>query len=345
MKHCITLLVAIGAAFAAGDVVQAQDGLAITLTAQETPTAQPWTKPASISWVDSSDDAEDRFNAEGALKVSWEVHDFNSAPGEADLDVALFGRVVAAVNDQEAISKRKSTYKGQIGFQLDWLSGGPILDGSQDADGHGAHTLHTWSVYTDAYVSYDQATTFGTPTSAACVINPALAACGDQDQTSYRLVLDTLPHRSSWSRGPYANGPDQAFTGVGYDFSPKITLFHDEITDAVLNTANQEIDGSVTGARLTLGGAVTPPIWENRLAFRVTYQHIWAFRRSAAREPVFSESAGLFTASIDYEFIAPADQTSWVPSIGISYASGEDPLEGRKDRDDTSLMLRLTYKQ
>lgn len=345
MKPFLPLLVLTGAALAAGHDAQAQDRPSITLTAQETPTAQPWTKPASLSWIDSSDQAEDRFTAEGALKIGWEVHDADSSPGAADLNVFAFGRLVAAVNDQEAVSKRKSTYKAQIGLQFDWLSGGRILEGSADPNGVGGLTVHDWSVYTDAYVSYDQATTFGTPSAAACVANPALAACGDQDQTSYRLVLDILPHRAGWSRGPYANGPDKEYTGVGYDFSPKLTVFHDEITDAVLNAANQEIDGGVTGARLTLGGAVTPPLWDYRLAFRAAYQHSWAFRRSAARTPVFSRSAGLFTASIDYEFIPPSEQKDWVPSIGISYTSGEDPLEGRKDREDTSLMLRLTYKR
>lgn len=345
MNNRAALTVAIGAVLATAGVVQAQDGPAITLTAQETPALQPWTKPASISWVDSSDGAEDRFNAEGALKVSWELYDLQSGPGQPNLNGAVFGRVVAAVNDQEAVSKRKSTYKGQIGFEFDWLSGGPVLEGSLGSNAEGAHTLHAWSVYTDAYVSYDQATTFGTPTSAACVANPALAACGDQDQTSYRLVLDVLPHHRTWSQGPYTNGPDQAFTGVGYDFAPKITLFRDEITDAVLNAANAKIDGGVTGARLTFGGAVTPSIWGYRLVFRATYQHIWAFQRSDARELAFAESSGLFTTSIDYEFIPLAEQNGWVPSVGISYASGEDPLEGRKDREDTSLMLRLTYKK
>ncbi|TPW03955.1 MAG: hypothetical protein FD125_1362 [bacterium] len=323
---------------------EAQDGPSITLTAQETPAAQPWTKPASLSWIDSTDQAEERFNAEGALKIGWEVYDFAARSGGPDLDATAFGRVVAAVNDQDAVSKRKSTYKGQIGLQFDWLSGGRILEGTSVATGSGAYTVHDWSVYADAYVSYDQARTFGNPASAACVIDPLLAACGDQDQTSYRLVLDLLPHHRTWSGAAYANGPDQVFQGISYDFSPQISLFHDEIINAVLNDANQAIDGGVTGARATVGGVVSPPLWEYRLAFRASYQHTWAFKRSAAREPVFGSSTGLFTASIDYAFIAPANQDGWVPSIGISYTSGEDPLEGRKDRDDTSLMLRLTYK-
>lgn len=323
----------------------ARDGPSITLTAQETPTAQPWTKPASVSWIDSTDQAEDRFNAEGALKIGWEVYNFPSRPGGTDLDATVFGRVVAAVNDQEAVSKRKSTYKGQIGLQFDWLSGGPILSGTSDSNGAGGYTVHNWSVYADAYVSYDQARTFGTPTSAACVADPVLAACGDQDQTSYRFVLDLLPHHRKWSGAAYANGPDQKFRGIGYDFSPQISLFHDEIIDAVLNDANQSIDGGVTGARVIVGGVVSPPLWNYRLAFRTSYQHAWAFERTAAREPVFDTSTGLFTASVDYAFIAPADQDGWVPSIGLSYTSGEDPLEGRKDRDDKSLMLRLTYRR
>lgn len=338
------LLVACAALAWSGSAM-AQDGLAITLTAQETPAAQPWTKPASISWVDSSDQAEDRFNAEGALKIGWEVYDFASRPGQYDLDTSIFGRVVVAVNDQDAVSKRKSTYKGQLGFQFDWLSGGPVLGNSSDEDGGGAYTAHDWSVYADAYVSYDQARTFGTPTSAACVTSPALAACRDQDQTSYRLVLDILPVHRTWSGAAFATGPDQSFTGLSYDFSPQITLFHDEIIDAVLNDANQAVDGGVTGARVKLGGVLAPPLWNYRVSLSAYYQHTWTFERSAAREAVFGASTGLFTASIDYAFIAPGDQNGWVPSIGLTYTSGEDPLEGRKDRNDTGLMLRLTYKR
>lgn len=344
MRLFSKLLVAC-AALAWSGAAMAQDGLAITLTAQETPAAQPWTKPASISWVDSSDQAEDRFNAEGALKIGWEVYDFASRPGQYDLDTSIFGRVLVAVNDQDAVSKRKSTYKGQLGLQFDWLSGGPILGNSADEEGGGTYTAHHWSVYADAYVSYDQARTFGTPTIAACVSDPALAACRDQDQTSYRLVLDLLPVHQSWSRAAFATGPDQSFRGVSYDFSPQITLFHDEIIDAVLNEANQAVDGGVTGARVKLGGFIAPPYWNYRFSLSAYYQHTWAFERSAAREAVFGASTGLFSASIDYAFIAPEDQSGWVPSIGLTYTSGEDPLEGRKDRDDTGLMLRLTYKR
>lgn len=344
MQQSLKLAVTV-VALAWSSSAPAQDGPSITLTAQETPAAQPWTKPASVSWIDSTDQAEDRFNAEGALKIGWEVYDRPSGPGGADLDATIFGRVVAAVNDQEAVSKRKSTYKGQIGLQFDWLSGGRILARTSNTNGADGYTVHDWSVYADAYVSYDQARTFGTPASAACVIDPFLAACGDQDQTSYRFVLDLLPHHRKWSGAAYATGPDQTFRGIGYDFSPQISLFHDEIIDAVLNDANQSIDGGVTGARVTVGGVVSPPLWDYRLAFRASYQHTWAFARSETREPVFDASTGLFTASVDYAFIAPANQDGWVPSIGLSYTSGEDPLEGRKDRDDTSLMLRLTYKQ
>ncbi|MFO0530381.1 hypothetical protein, partial [Brevundimonas sp.] len=40
----------------------------IVLTGEEAPTSQAWTQPASLSYVDSSDDGEDRTQFNAALK-------------------------------------------------------------------------------------------------------------------------------------------------------------------------------------------------------------------------------------------------------------------------------------
>lgn len=349
MNRIILAATAPALAAFAGDAALAQTGgFAVTLAGQETPALQPWTKPASISWMESTDDAEDRFTFEAALKATRTIASRPRVPGRADTDYGVFGRLVAATNDQEAVSKRKSTYKAQAGLQFDWYSGGPVIPGSAAPDGSGAATDDDWTAYADLYVSYDQARTFGDPKSAACVANPALASCGEQDQTSYRLAFDVLPEHRTWSSAPYASSPragSEPGANWAYDFGPKISIFHDQITQAVLDASGQEIDGSVSGVRLQLGGALSPPVFQYKVVFRGSYQHTWALQRSTPRKAVFGASTGLFSASVDYN-LGPAfweKRGRWAPSIGLTYTAGEDPLEGRKEREDKSLMLRLTF--
>jgi hypothetical protein len=299
------------------------------LTGDETPSSQPWTQPASLSWMESSEDDEDRLAVDAALKVS---HAFASRTGG-------FVRGVAHVSDQS--KKQQETYSLQAGLTHDATFGG-----RRDEQGalHGALSL-----YTDVYLGWNSKATFGDPTTAACVAAPTAPACGTQHQKSYRLSLDLQPFMESWER-TYAveQAPDGTSRTTGdwaYSFAPRLVVFHDEVTEAVLNAAGQEEDGAVSGARLMFSFAVSPPVFDHRLIFRTSLQHMQAFHRSEEREPSFDASTSLAKVSLDYEFGARSwEKAGWAPSIGLAYSSGEDPLEGRKDKDDVSVALRLTYR-
>lgn len=291
----------------------------ITLTGDEAPSVQPWTEPASVSYVDSSEDTEDRVAVDAALKVSWRAWDTNT----------FFLRGVAHLSDQS--KKEQEIYK---------LSGGMHFETDI---GVGDNAL---SLFTDVSLGWASKATFGDPTSPTCVATPALAACGTQRQRSIRFIADFQPWLPGWERTYTVDRTGRTGDQWAYSFAPQLVLFHDEVTEAVLNTAGQEEDGGVTGAKIMLAFAISPPILDHRLNIRTSFQQIQTFDRSEAREASFSSSTNLFRASVDYELGARSWDTAggWAPSIGVTYASGEDPLDGRKDKDDVTIGFRLTYR-
>lgn len=318
----LVLLLSSSAGFAA-----AQD---ITLTGDEAPSVQPWTQPASLSYVDSSEDSEDRLALDAALKVSMRLYDANT----------WFVRGVAHVSDQA--KKEQETYKLQGGLHFENSFGGET-----DAQGIRRGAL---SLYTDVTLGWNSKADFADPDDPACLADPTLIACGTQHQRSYRLAVDFQPYLTGWADTyTLISQPDGTIRTGGqwaYSFAPQLVLFHDEVTDAVLNTAGVEEDGAVAGAKLLLSFAFSPPVFDHRLNVRASFQHMQALHRSDERAAAFPASTSLVKASIDYEFGARSWDAGggWSPSVGIAYSSGEDPLDGRKDKDDVTVGLRLTYR-
>ncbi|KQY84793.1 hypothetical protein [Brevundimonas sp. Root1423] len=319
---------------AAGFVLSSCAGVAlaqdITLTGDEAPSVQPWTQPASLSYVESSEDSEDKLALDAALKVSMRLSGVNT----------WFVRAVAHVSDQS--KKEQETYKLQGGFHFENRFGGVEV-----SPGISRGEL---SLFTDVTLGWNSKADFADPGDPACVADPALIACGTQHQRSYRLAADFQPYMTGWAGTytliPQSDGSVRTGNQWAYSFAPQVVLFHDEVTEAVLNTAGVEEDGAVSGAKLVLSFALSPPAFQHRLNMRASYQHMQAFHRSDAREAAFPSSSSLIKASIDYEFGARSWDAGggWSPSIGVAYTSGEDPLDGRKDKDDVTVGVRLTYR-
>lgn len=297
----------------------------LTLTGDEAPALAPWTQPASITYVDSSESDDDKFAIDAALKLERALHDKT-----AD---TVFVRGVAHVSDQA--KKQQELYKLQAGFHFERKYGGTI-------DAHGIST-GALSVFTDVSVGWNSKATFPKPNDAACVADPTLSACGTQHQRSYRLAVDVQPFMQPWESS-VAVVQNKTSRNFAYSFAPRLVLFHDEVTDAVLNDAGLKEDGGVAGAILSFNMAFSPPLLDHRLLFRSSVQQMQTFHRSSPRKPVFDSSSSLFKASVDYEFGARTWEQGWAPSIGVAYSSGEDPLDGRKDKHDVTVGLRLTYR-
>ena len=313
--------------------VQAQTApLSWTLTGEEAPQVQPWTQPASLSYVDSSEDGEDRTQLNLALKVAGQFE------GSAN---TWFLRGVAQVSDRA--QKEQEAYSVQIGVHLE-----PRLVAVRD----GLPDPNQLSLFTDIALGYNSKAVFGTPTSAACVANPGLPACGTQHERSVRLSVDLQPHLAAWEQAYGLKTIDvrtRTSDDWAWSFAPRALIFHDEVTDAVIDATGRRAEGGVTGVKLSAAVAVSPPIFDHRLLFRASWQQITAFDVASARELTFDDDTRLLTASLDWElgvraFDNGGKPKGWAPSIGVTWSDGDDALTGRADKDDVTMAFRLTYR-
>lgn len=307
--------------------------LSWSLTGEEAPEAQPWTKPASVSYTDSSDDGEDRTQYSLALKVAGRFSD-RSANG-------WFVRGVAQVSDRA--KKEQETYALQLGAHLEPFTIRTV-DGLPDPT--------SLSLFTDVSIGYNSKAVFGDATTPACVLTPTLPSCSTQHERSVRLNVDLQPHLAAWEQTydyVTVDGRAQTSDVWAYSFSPRAVVFYDEVTDAVVNDVGQRAEGSVSGVKWSVALAFSPPAFDHRFVVRASYQQITAFDVATAREATFEDNTSLFSASLDYEFgVRSFDNggkpVGWSPSIGVSYSDGDDALAGRADKDDVTVAFRLTYR-
>jgi hypothetical protein len=328
-----SILSLIGAAMALPAVAQAQDApLTWTVTGEEAPQVQPWTQPASLSYVDSSEDGEDRTQLSLALKVAGQFD------GSAN---TWFLRGVAQVSDRA--QKEQEAYSVQLGVHLE-----PHLISTRD----GLPDPDQLSVFTDVSVGYNSKAVFGAPDSAACVANPGLPACGTQHERSVRLSVDLQPHLAAWEQAYgliTVDGQTRTSDDWAWSFAPRLVVFYDEVTDAVVDATGRRAEGGVAGVKWSAAIAVSPPIFDHRLLFRASWQHIAGLDVASARELTFDDDTSLVTASLDWElgvraFDNGGKPRGWAPSIGVSWSDGDDALTGRVDKDDVTVAFRLTYR-
>lgn len=349
-----TLLLTAGALFMTAEPTSAQsicDGCTLSVTGAEAPTPQLWTQPSAFSQVESSDEGQDRRTIDLAARLSRGVGAYS---GDWTLD-SWFVRAVANVSDQA--KKQQENYAAQIGVKLDWNPTtaryrGRIQDLSEAERDAARYAIGTaWSAFVDAHIGLNSKATFANLSAEPCLGSPNLPQCGTQDQTSVTVALDIQPYHCSFEaacpRGPGREVlQSEEDTQWSVAFSPRARFFYDEVTEAVLNSEGRREEGGVAGARVTLDLAVSPPVLDNRLVFRVGVQHVRAFSRSDLRAERFPGESELLVASMDVELGHRSTEPGpgWVPSVGIAYSDGEDPLTGRSDRRDTTYAFRLTYK-
>lgn len=304
----------------------------LTLAADEAPGDKPWETPARIAW--SSEDGDESIAVDAALKGSF------AAPfGDALISVYA----VAHVNDKA--KKLQEAYKAGASLDYDWLIGNPIIQPGQKDPPilrlSGGLAFQRKAVYVDEPLP-------------SCAGSPQLAFCDTQHEESLQTTFDISfltpeVEAKEYFQGKTPDGvaiPGDQMAPFLYSIVPTLTLFHDETVSAVTNPdTGLKADGGVTGARLKIKAAVTPKWFGYRLKFEGAVQQMEAFSRSDSRQSLFDGSTSLGSISLDYSFAAAWFDKSqgWRPSIGISYMTGEDPLAGRADKEQTVVSFKLSY--
>jgi hypothetical protein len=312
-----------------GPVVAADGSEAtIVLNAAEEPETQSWTEPASVNFTDSAD-AKDSWAVDVAGK-------YEAALGQSGNN--WFVRGVVQKNTQ--LKKEVENYAAEIGAKFDLNS----------ESGFGIRTT-TWYLPTKVSLAWTDKTLFPDP-KADCAAVPLPVECTKQEEQSLRASFSTLLFRSSfedvvaWADSTHTSvaGPKSGWT---HSLLPTVTVFYDDLIDAKLDAAGVEPDGHVLGAKVVLSAATSPAFSDYRLILSATLQGVFAFERSDRRKANFASDSTLIKLSADYElgqrsYYLPGP--GWVPAIGISYTSGDDPLSGKLDQDFVMVGFKVTYR-
>lgn len=316
-----------------------------TLQAAKSPTSKAWTQPASFSYTfDNTEGADDSFAVDVAARIEKKF-------GETD-----FGGFFETEWHRNNTSSDQQNQLA-LGFGLSHEYRNRTLD--EDS----LHYQRFFSVYTDATIQFSRKATFADLKSVLCENDSTDPQCQTQFDESIRFLLDFSPYLTQ-AEGPNGQQPsffnkwETTFSQRGsasqpngpswvHSFSPVASLFHDDIINDVIDPkTGLEVDGSVTGLKVVLGAAISPR-WSNyRLVFRGSAQGIWTLDRSMARQDTFDNNTSLLTLSADYELTSRSfdGEKNFVPSIGITYTKGSDPLAGIAKADKIVVGLKVAFK-
>jgi hypothetical protein len=279
----------------------------ITLNAGEEPDAKAWTQPAAINYVDNPG-ARASWGVDIAAKVAGQPFPFSAQ--------SMFVRGVLRRNTQT--QNEIENYIAELGTKFDLpQSGGTYWLGQ-------------------ASLAYSDKTTFP---------DPAVR----ERERSLRPTFTIQPFRSGWeSTFGFASAAHTELVGPSWthSFLPVVAIFYDDVLDATLMGNGVEPSGGVFGAKTTLSVAVSPRFAQYRLVFASSLQEITAFSRAARRRKSFDSIDTLMTASVTYEFGPRSFEggSGWVPSLGITYTHGDDPLAGKLDQDSVILGFKVSYR-
>jgi hypothetical protein len=169
-----------------------------------------------------------------------------------------------------------------------------------------------------------------------------------QQEESVRVSIATQIFRTPFEKTFFVNPKTGRPGGAQWTRSivPVVTLFYDDLLSAKPNAAGVKPDGSVSGGKASLTFAFSPAFSDYRLILSGNLQFIYAFDRANLRRATFARESSLVKASLDYEFgLRSFEQGSgWVPSFGVAYTKGDDPLTGKLDQDDVVVAFKITYR-
>lgn len=170
-----------------------------------------------------------------------------------------------------------------------------------------------------------------------------------QYEQSARFTLGYQPYAAWMEAAPFANhenNPEWLQSIQTLFLLPTFRAFHDEVTNAVVDAdTGQRADGQASGLQTQITFGVLQsnhlPRWRVSAEARLTN----TFDVSELREMAFPETSEFYTVSFEYALGSNGIDArgSFVPSIGIEYQDGFDPLRDRRASDRISLGFRLKY--
>lgn len=303
----------------------------IALNADEAPEKKAWSDPAQIAFTSS--DGDNSWAVDAALRIDKQV--------AKDTPDTYF---------LSALVQRNTAEKGQVeNYQL---KGGYHIESDTIPYGAPPNTPG-WYFAIDASLGIGRRTLFA-GAEADCTVVPLATECADQRETSLRGAVaieawrmtdsGEFQSQTTFSQDP-ATGKLNGDTLI-YSVAPIMTVFHDQVVDAKPNAAGMRATGGAFGMKFDLKAAVSPKFTAYRLILRGSVSQTEALLRSAPRRETFERSSMFLRLSADVELGKRTfeDGIGWIPSVGVSWTKGDDPLSGKRDQDVIVAGFRLSYK-
>ncbi len=317
------LLILSAAACLVGAHAHAQNST-FTLNADEAPSDQPWSDPASFSYSKDKG-SKAALSLDAAGKLAWRLGDATTSTG--------FGRFVAHRNT--ATGAQVENYAAEVGLHFEQSTASGDLP-----DPNAFYLFH------DVSLGYDYKTNFDDEADG-CDATPKPAECVRSHERSVRLAWTLQPFHLSWERVPaYVGGKlTEQSPDVAYSFGPVITVFADDLVDAPTVNGGKP-KGTATGAVGKLSLALSPRALDYRLVLRGSIQQTEFFHRPTSRQAGLPEDSTLNRLSLDYDLGPRAflGEAGWAPSVGVTYTKGDDPLIGVANRERTVFAFKLAYR-
>lgn len=287
----------------------------VTLRADSDSTSKLWVQPANFSYA---------VNTKGRDSFSAAI-------------AATVGRIF--VNEWEVNSKVKWVRNNQQNKEQNYLQFG--LGVSKDISAAGLPDPKKWAFRIDTNISYNKESVFADLSKPLCIAEPSLPLCQTQSKEALRLTAQMSPFKGKWMESDI--GGAVYYTGV-----PVFGVFYDEVINNPINpeTGNR-ITGSVLGGYVGAGAAFSPLYDNFKWIFRLEGKVIQRFSAVVDRKEDFGLTTAYFSASLDYSLsgggLDDFEGGIFLPSIGIQYKEGQDPLSGRKKQSTVIVGLRLQY--
>ncbi|MBI1196931.1 MAG: hypothetical protein GC203_03635 [Phenylobacterium sp.] len=310
---------------------QTENAPKFTLNGDEAPKSKPWTEPAAFTYTkDAGDKASVSIDVAG--RVDWRLGSV------AETTNTGFIRAVAHRNTDKG--SQVESYAGEFGMHFEPNT---VPKGSTAP----ADFARAWYFFNDLSLGYSYKTNFDDE-KEGCDGIPRPASCTRSHEGSARLKWTVQPFQAALETVPaFMDGkPTDDSPALAYSFGPTLTLFSDQVVHAKVDAGGAKPKGNVTGASAGLALAVSPRLFAYRLILRGSVQQTEALERGDRRRAAFPRSSTLGSISIDYELGARSfeEGPAWVPSFGVSYTKGDDPLSGKLDQEQTVVGIKLTYK-
>lgn len=286
----------------------------ISLFGDDAPASTPWTEPASLS-ATINDDAKDSYAYQFSLKAARHIGG----------DFFLTPKVKWKRNNQQKSAQNK--FSTSLG--LHWEPNSGNLDGF----------IQPWSHYVDLAVGYSRKSVFADLTKNGCDTNSTPVFCHTQHEEALEGKVQYSPFHISWEKDP--DGKELAYSVI-----PAVGFFWNDLLNQPVNPETlQALDGSVAGFVASFSAAISPKLYDHRWKVGITAQTRHRLHSSVSRADGFTKSAQLLKISLDYRLYDPVQVSSgFLPSVGFTYTTGEDPLTGLKKQENLMLALKVAYK-